>query len=185
MLVDYNEVIPGKLWVGAFCSPSDSKQLHRMGITTVVSLQTDVDLKSGGISLKKLVKSLAEADIDLVRVPLADFNEQALSKELSACVETLELLMAPGWAKVYLHCTAGVQRSPTVAAAYLMKSRGWPAQKAYGYLVERRNCQPYRSMLEQYARVLTTSTQEAWTKAYRLSCCEPISDPQEASTKNI
>jgi len=185
MLVDYNEVIPGKLWVGGFFSPSDSKQLHRMGITTVVSLQTDLDLKNEKISLKKLVKALAEVDIDLMRVPLEDFNEQALAKDLAACVETMELLMAPGWAKVYLHCTAGVQRSPTVAAAYLMKSRGWSAGKACDYLIEKRACRPYSSILEQYERTLTISAQEAWTEAYRHAGCGPTSEPQETRTKTI
>jgi protein-tyrosine phosphatase len=185
MLGDYNEVIPGKLWVGSYCRPGDSKQLHRMGITTVVSLQTDLDLKGEGISLKKLVKSLAEADIDLVRVPLQDFNEEALTKELSASVETIESLMAPGWAKVYLHCTAGVQRSPTVAAAYMMKSRGWPAGQAYDYLIEKRNCRPYRNILEQYEKALKTTAKAAWTEAYELSCCGPIIENPQNSTENI
>jgi len=185
MLADYNEVLPGKLWVGSFFSPEGSKQLHRLGITTVVNLQTDLDLKSEGISLKKLVQALAEVDIDLMRVPLEDFNEQALARDLSACVDTLELLMAPGWAKVYLHCTAGVQRSPTVAAAYLMKSRGWSAEKACAYLTEKRDCRPYRRMLEQYERTLTVSAQEAWTEAYQHRGCGPTSEPQETRTKTI
>jgi protein-tyrosine phosphatase len=139
-----------------------------MGITTVVSLQSDRDLKSRGISLTKLIKSLEEVDVDLVRLPLQDFDENALAEKLSACVTKIETLMAPGWAKIYLHCTAGVQRSPTVAAAYLIKSRGWAAQKAYDYLIEKRDCQPYRNILEQYERTLKTSAQAARATGYRL-----------------
>jgi protein-tyrosine phosphatase len=153
MLFDYNEIIPGRLWVGSFISPLDSKQLWRMGITSVISLQSDQDLRGqGGTNMKKLIKALKEVDIDFLRLPVQDFNEEDIAKHLGLCALKLEAALAPAWAKVYLHCTAGVNRSPTVAAAYLMKSRGWPAQQAYDYLIEKRNCRPYLKVLERYEK---------------------------------
>ena len=41
---------------------------------------------------------------------------------------------------VLVHCMAGVSRSPTLVAAYLMHSRRWTAAQALAYLIERRPC---------------------------------------------
>jgi protein-tyrosine phosphatase len=154
VLFDYNEIMPGRLWVGSLLCPQDAKQLRRMGITMVISLQSDQDLKSRGINLKKLVQSLEEFDVDMVRLPIQDFSEEAVAGQLSDTVAKLEAALAPGWSKIYLHCTAGINRSPTVAAAYLMKSLGWTALQAYDYIVEKRECQPYLAVLEKYGEKL-------------------------------
>jgi protein-tyrosine phosphatase len=155
MLFDYNQIIPGRLWVGAFVRPEDAKQLQRMGITIVVSLQSDQDFKQNGISLKKLLRALEDANIDLRRVPVEDFDKRGLAGKLPACIAEIEAALAPGWAKVYVHCSAGINRSPTAAAAYLMKSRGLSAQEAHDYLVERRDCNPYLDVLEEYETELS------------------------------
>jgi protein-tyrosine phosphatase len=170
MLFDFNEIKAGRLWVGSFVGHHDVKQLWRMGITTVISLQSDQDIKGCGINTKKLLKALTEADMEFLRVPVPDFNEEALGVELPVCIKELETALAQGWAKVYLHCTAGVNRSPTVAAAYLMKSRGWTAQHAYDYLTEKRNCKPYLKILQNYEEALNGEMREG--KGYRLHAVE-------------
>jgi protein-tyrosine phosphatase len=155
MLFDYNQIIPGRLWVGTSIVPGDAKQLRRMGITIVVSLQSDHDLEERHISLKKLVKALSDANIDLSRVPVRDFSKRDLALRLPKCVAEVEAALAPGWAKVYLHCTAGINRSPTVAAAYLVKSRGMSAREACEYVAAKRDCSPYLDVLEQYKASLS------------------------------
>lgn len=41
---------------------------------------------------------------------------------------------------VLIHCMAGVSRSPTLAAAWLMHHYAWTADRALAYLKERRPC---------------------------------------------
>jgi protein-tyrosine phosphatase len=154
MLVDYNQVIPGRLWVGSFIEISDSRQLQRMGITVVISLQTDKDLKQRRIPLAKLVKSLEDANIDFRRIPVEDFNREDLALQLPKCVSEIEAALAQGWAKVYLHCTAGMLRSPTAAAAYLIKAHSMPAHEARDLLIEKRDCNPDLELLEKYENAL-------------------------------
>lgn len=158
MLFDYNQILPDRLWVGSYPRPEDAKQLRRMGITVVVSLQTDRDLKQCRISLKKLIHSLSDANIDLRRAPVEDFSKEALAAHLPACVAEVEAALAPGWARAYLHCTGGINRSPTVAAAYLIKTAGMSANQAYEYLLAKRESQPYLDVLEEY-----------WEKFYRMT----------------
>ncbi len=154
MLTDYKQIIEDRLWVGCHVRPEDAKQLRRMGITIVVNLQSDEDFKQYGISLKKLEDALEDANIDLRRVPVKDFDPDDLERQLSGCVAEVEAALRPASAKVYVHCTAGINRSPTVAAAYLMKTRGMTAREAFDFVVERRDCSPDFEVLQRYeARV--------------------------------
>jgi protein-tyrosine phosphatase len=168
-MIGYNEIIPGRLWVGSFCDAQDARQLWRLGITGVLSLQSDQDIKSRGIKLKKLFKALEEVDIEFLRMPVQDFDEAEMARQLPFCVAELEAALAPGWARVYMHCTAGINRSPTVAAAYLIKSRGWTAQETYKYLLEKRACQPYFNILETYEKTLLQQP-DADTRPIVLTC---------------
>jgi protein-tyrosine phosphatase len=69
-------------------------------------------------------------------------------------VSVIEEALAPGWAKVYLHCTAGIIRSATVAAAYLIKAQSMTAQESYDLLVEKRDCEPDLEVLRKYEEAL-------------------------------
>jgi protein-tyrosine phosphatase len=154
MMLDCNEIIQDRLWVGGFVRPEDVPLLRQMEITSILSLQSDWDLASCSISLKKLSNAYAKAEIDLHRIPTEDFNKEALAANLPQGVEALERALTPRWAKVYVHCTAGFNRGPTLAAAYLIKVRGLSAQEAYDYVTSRRYCVPYLATLEAYEALL-------------------------------
>jgi protein-tyrosine phosphatase len=150
MILDYNEIIEGRLWVGCFVRTDEVRILRQLGITTVFNLQSDRDLNDYGISIIQLAKAYAFADIELRRIPIPDFDKQALAAGLSNAVEELENALARNEAKVYVHCTAGINRGPTLAAAYLMKAGGLSAQDAYEYVISRRHCNPYLDTLQAY-----------------------------------
>ena len=44
MELEFNEIISGRLWVGSYVREEDIPRLKHMGITAVVSLQTDEDM---------------------------------------------------------------------------------------------------------------------------------------------
>jgi protein-tyrosine phosphatase len=154
MLADYNQIIDGRLWVGSVVRPADARQLQRMGITIVVSLQTDRDLKQHGISQEKLVRELEDVSIDIRWVPVEEFDREDLIRQLPTCVAAVEAALTPAWAKLYLHCSAGIIRSPTVAAAYLMKTYSMPAEKASDILMAKRDCRPDMEVLRAYELTL-------------------------------
>jgi protein-tyrosine phosphatase len=150
MILDCSEILPDRLWIGTFVRPEDMALLQKMGVTAVVSLQSDKDLEAYNINARKLLKAYTKAEIELRHIATPDFDQKALTANLDRCIEELEAALTPRWAKVYLHCTAGINRGPTVAAAFLMRSRGLSAQEAYEFVTSRRHCRPYLAVLEKY-----------------------------------
>ena len=150
MILDCNEIIPDRLWVGSYIRPEDVRFLRQLEITSILSLQSDRDLAFYNINLKKLLKAYAQAEIELRRIPTPDFDKPALAANLPKAVEELENALAPRWGRAYVHCSAGINRGPTLAAAYLIKVKPMSAQEAYDYIVARRDCSPYLEVLQEY-----------------------------------
>ncbi len=119
------------LWIGS-CprSPEDIMALRQLGVSGLVSLQTDEDLRTIGLSWDLLWKFLMQQGITPNRVPIVDFNERALRQGLEAAVTAVHSFHSAG--KVtYVHCTAGINRAPTVAIAYLVVHGGLDVEEAW------------------------------------------------------
>jgi protein-tyrosine phosphatase len=140
--MDYDQILP-QLFVGS--RPrivEDIDELVRdAGIAAVLNLQTDEDMSWYDIDWQNLEAHYRKTEIEVVRFPVRDFDPEDLREKLPECVHKLKGLLEGGRI-VYLHCTAGVNRSPTAAAAYLHRCRGWDVEKAVAYVKERRNCSP-------------------------------------------
>jgi protein-tyrosine phosphatase len=114
----------------------DFEQLRSMKITAILSLQTDEDMQM--CDLQSAAQNLGLA---FHNVPVVDFDRADLRRKLRDCVVLLDDLLKAGQT-VYLHCTAGVSRSPTVAAAFLNWKLGWTLDQALSHLRAVRNCCP-------------------------------------------
>jgi protein-tyrosine phosphatase len=154
MGLDCSEIISNRLWVGRFVQPQYVDLLKHMEITMVLSLQSDMDLSMWGISARQMNRAYDRAGIDSRRIPVPDFSPELLAAHLPECVDEIHEAMSNQKARIYLHCTAGINRAPTAAAAYLMRWRGLSAEEAYGYLTARRECRPYIEVLKQYEQTL-------------------------------
>ena len=140
-MIDYNRIQP-RLIVGAFPeSAHEVEALQREGITAVLSLQTDEDLEEFGPFVEPPESLCADTGVKLCRVPIRDFDDSALQQTLPECVAALRRLLDQGHT-VYLHCTAGINRSPTVATAYLHWCVGWDLDTAAKYVAGCRRCSP-------------------------------------------
>ncbi len=145
-----NEVADG-LWVGP-CPRSpefiqDLREVH--GLTGLVNLQTDADLESLGMAWPLMWRFLMATGISSQRVIIVDFDDRSLITHLDAAVEAVQEMVAAGH-KTYLHCTAGVNRSPTTAIAWLVRHGGMSLDDAWQQVTSRRTSAPNRKVLEDW-----------------------------------
>jgi protein-tyrosine phosphatase len=140
--MDYAKILP-QLFLGSHPQGMDDIDKLRLdsGITAVLNLQTDEDMRSGNLTWEPLEAHYSACGIQLLRVPVRDFDPVDLRKKLPKCVRALVGLLTAGHS-VYLHCTAGAGRSPTVAIAHLHWCRGWDLDAAAEYVKQRRPCSP-------------------------------------------
>jgi len=65
-----------------------------------------------------------------------------LRAKLYSAIQALSELLAEGHT-VYLHCTAGIGRAPTVAIGYLHTCLGWEWDEAVAHVKQARQCAPH------------------------------------------
>ncbi|MGB9606681.1 MAG: dual specificity protein phosphatase family protein, partial [Bryobacteraceae bacterium] len=94
-----------------------------------------------GSSWDQIQQWCEAAGLHAAREPVRDFDPENLAERLPDCARALDALVAAGH-KVYLHCTAGVNRSPSVAIAWLVWKRGMSLREAYALVKQRRYCEP-------------------------------------------
>jgi protein-tyrosine phosphatase len=142
------DIINDKLLVGS--RPQDAAdviQLKKLGISAVLSLQSDSDLSRTGMSWAALWRLQIENGLEVHRLSIIDFNPRDLIDKLEDAVDQLEDL-ASRHERVYVHCTAGVNRSPTVCIAWLFMRQGRTVEEAMNEVLHRRtNAQPYRQVI--------------------------------------
>lgn len=146
-MIDYNRILP-QLFVGTFLESAHEVEMLRRqeGVTAVLNLQTDEDIREFfGEPLEALY---ATGGVSLCRVPVRDFDSSDLQQRLPECVRALTRLLEEGHT-VYLHCTVGANRSPTVAIAYLHRSLGWDLDSAVKHVKECRCCAPNVDAIRQ------------------------------------
>jgi predicted protein tyrosine phosphatase len=144
--MDYAQVTY-RLFVGPHPQTVDDIEMLRrdLAITAVLNLQTDEDMMSAGLNWKPLEAHYSTRAVALFRFPVKE-EQSELRERLFECISTLDRLLSSGHT-VYLHCTAGVARSPTVAIGYLHYCMGWELQAAARYLKQLRKCSPYLEAL--------------------------------------
>jgi protein-tyrosine phosphatase len=132
--------ITPNLYVGpAPYDGADLEELKSLGITAILSLQDDEDIIEGALKRKRA--EAAQANLTFRNVPVLDFDSSDLRDKLQRCVAELDRLLKASHT-VYVHCTAGAVRSPTVVAAYLHSCLNWPLTKALSHVRKQRNCSP-------------------------------------------
>jgi len=138
----YAQIFP-RLFIGSH--PRTIEDIQRLrreaGITAVLNIHTDDDMRAVKVDFPPLEAHYKSCSIVLRRVPMVE-EQVELRAKLCRCIQALSELLAEGHT-VYLHCTAGIGRAPTVAIGYLHTCLGWELDEAIEHVKSLRQCAPH------------------------------------------
>ena len=147
--MNLDQILPNIFLGSCPTSSSDIEQLKSdFGITAVLNVQTDEDIAHWGIEWADLDAAYQQAGIECRRVPVVDFHPDDLCRRLPDCVKALDELLGAGHT-VYVHCSAGMNRSPSTVVAYLHWTQGMTLDEALNVVMQRRFCDPYMDAIRQ------------------------------------
>ena len=116
-------------------------------MTCIMNTQQDKDMVHWGVDLQALRTRCRERGLLLERHPFPDFSADGLRVGLPAAVMALDALLECGHV-VYLHCTAGMGRSPGVAIGYMYWFKDYSSlDDAYTALTSIRPCGPNKEAI--------------------------------------
>lgn len=105
----------------------------KAGVSALLSLQHDECLERLEIDYPSHVRHGRALGLTLARVPLRDFDPEDQRRGLPDAVRALHGLLRQQH-RVYVHCTAGINRSPLVVLAYLTLVEGQAVEAATALL---------------------------------------------------
>ena len=155
-------------------------------VSAVLSVQHDECLEKQEIDYLRQIRYGRRLGLTMERYPLRDFDPADQRRGLPTAVRGLYGLLRQGH-RVYVHCTAGINRSPLVVLAYLTLVEGIDLEEAMTLLLRARpevcptweayhGCRQdltarYEDRIRQRAGALGQGSalpeQEAWRQAER------------------
>lgn len=159
-----DEIVPG-VFVGSVYAAVDEDLLRECGVTRVVRC---IQMDDKGESEQQTLSILNIASDDL-----PDYN---IRQHFDAAFDFIEAGLGEGHG-VLVHCVAGISRSATIAAAYLVRKLGISAEEAVGRVRKARpSASPnpgFSQQLRDYANtVLSTRYGDASVVASILAAAE-------------
>ncbi|CAI7810172.1 unnamed protein product [Closterium sp. NIES-53] len=130
-------------------TPADIDRLKTSeDVQVILNLQQDHDITYWGVDIDSIVRRCRDLSVQHSRCPAVDFDPHSLRRELPRMVAVIAKAVAEG-KTVYVHCTAGLGRSPAAVIAYLF----WFSEpqvdlnSAYDHVTSLRLCGPKKDAI--------------------------------------
>jgi protein-tyrosine phosphatase len=127
------QIVPG-LWLGnrhTIIGEEDFLKKHQIDV--VISAMTDEEYENYMIGV------LDFDGLEWHRLVIDDEPEEPIESYFDFVHLVIRKALTNNQ-RVLVHCSAGVSRSATLVAAYLIKEEGLTAQGAINYIISRRDC---------------------------------------------
>ncbi|XP_073917158.1 protein phosphatase Slingshot homolog 1 isoform X3 [Castor canadensis] len=172
--MDKPSLIFDHLYLGSEWNASNLEELQGSGVDYILNVTREIDNFFPGLFAYHNIRVYDEETTDL----LAHWNEayhfiNKAKRNHSKCL---------------VHCKMGVSRSASTVIAYAMKEFGWPLEKAYNYVKQKRSiARPnagFMRQLSEYEGILDASKQrhnKLWRQQTDSSLQQPVEDPAESS----
>ncbi|XP_037012191.2 protein phosphatase Slingshot homolog 1 isoform X4 [Artibeus jamaicensis] len=167
--MDKPSLIFDHLYLGSEWNASNLEELQGSGVDYILNVTREIDNFFPGLFAYHNIRVYDEETTDL----LAHWNEayQFINKAKR------------NHSKCLVHCKMGVSRSASTVIAYAMKEFGWPLEKAYNYVKQKRSiARPnagFMRQLSEYEGILDASKQrhnKLWRQQTESCLQQPTDD---------
>ncbi|KAM7051675.1 protein phosphatase Slingshot homolog 1 isoform 2-T2 [Molossus nigricans] len=167
--MDKPSLIFDHLYLGSEWNASNLEELQGSGVDYILNVTREIDNFFPGLFAYHNIRVYDEETTDL----LAHWNEayhfiNKAKRNHSKCL---------------VHCKMGVSRSASTVIAYAMKEFGWPLEKAYNYVKQKRSItRPnagFMKQLSEYEGILDASKQrhnKLWRQQTESGLQQPVDD---------
>tara|TARA_B100000212_G_scaffold288705_1_gene229811 strand:+ start:25805 stop:26251 length:447 start_codon:yes stop_codon:yes gene_type:complete len=127
----FNWILINKLALGSLPKEfNDFQKLNKQGIKSIMCLCSKKEIEIS----KEIIKEIEKFEI--IKYPLPDHRYDKLPSinEVNEAVEILNNLIEKG--PVFIHCYAGLERSPLICMAWLIKYKKLTIFESLQYLME-------------------------------------------------
>jgi protein-tyrosine phosphatase len=134
----FNKMGSFPIYIGPY--PQNEDEIETMansGVTAVLNVQTDRDLKHRQVNWEAHLRAYLEHDIKVIRYPIEDFNQEDLIKKLKGAGDALSDLVSDE-KTVYVHCTAGMSRAAATVIIYLVFYQNYTLEDAFDFVKSHR-----------------------------------------------
>ena len=166
----FNEVVPGRIWLGNLTQAKNLKWLKQTGITHIVSVTQWGD---GARFYPK--------DFEYFPVRIRDAEPADASARIGAAVSFIEAALAApeGKTRIYIHCNQGKSRSGTIMAAFFIRRHGMSPDAAVARVCEARTVvapsRQFMAYLERFQlRVMRDAAKRELERHFRRTCSAGI-----------
>ena len=136
--LNWSEVTPRIVIGSCPMTPDDIERIYvKTSASALFSLQHDDCLAYWQIDYKAMRRTGSKLNMEMARCPIHDFDIPDMRKNLPGAVSTLAQLLTAG-NRVYVHCTAGLGRSPLTVLGYLILIENYPEEEAIGIIKKSR-----------------------------------------------
>jgi protein-tyrosine phosphatase len=149
--MDYDPIL-SNLYVGSHPrTPQDVDELKSAGITAVLNVQSDDDIHYLGIDWPSLQSHYFAVGLEARRYRIQDFDDADLRDKLPGAVDELKDLLGNEHT-VFVHCSAGINRSPSIIICYLHWHQDRDLDEAERHVRRCRSCDPVMEVIRQATR---------------------------------
>lgn len=121
-------------------SEEDFKTISEKGVTEILNLQTDDDLKARQVKYPLQRVQSKKYGININRYPIEDYCHEVMVSRLKGASDILNELLEKGNV-VYVHCTAGMYRASSTVILYLVLYESYGVDEAIEF------CSKYRPII--------------------------------------
>ena len=104
-------------------------------------MQTNRDFDAKGINWPVLEKNYHQSGIASYRYPIIDFDDNDMLSLIGGAGKLLDEI-TESHSRIYVHCTAGQQRSPSAVIAWLAWHKNHGLENAIDIVMKARKCDP-------------------------------------------